>query len=163
MAKLGDILRSLRVRENLTQDELARKLNVTRSAIGMYENNERTPNLEILEKYADYFNVDMNYITGSTTEEYYHDLQTKKIPGISPRVYSVNISLVFLVPLYSPTALNPRLAPTNMPFVISAGLIYTMPITMPNTTPTTGQNLLGNPICLNSSTIPKINGTIAIS
>ena len=43
MAKLGDILRSLRVRENLTQDELARKLNVTRSAIGMYENNERTP------------------------------------------------------------------------------------------------------------------------
>jgi transcriptional regulator with XRE-family HTH domain len=79
MGKLGDRLRSLRIRENLTQEELAKKFKLSRSSIAMYEQNNRTPELETLEKYADYFNVDMNYITGSTTEEYYHDLQTKQI------------------------------------------------------------------------------------
>jgi len=58
---------------------LATKLNISRSAIGMYENGERVPNLEILELFADYFNVDMNYITGSTPEEYYSNLQSKQI------------------------------------------------------------------------------------
>lgn len=79
MKKLSYVLRSLRIREDLTQEELAKKLNVTRSTIGMYETGERTPTLETLEKYADYFNVDMNYITGRTEKEYYHDLQTKQI------------------------------------------------------------------------------------
>jgi len=79
MRQLGSILRALRVSKDLTQDELAKKLKIGRSIIGMYENNERIPPLENLEKYADFFNVDMNYITGRTEEEYYYDLQTKQI------------------------------------------------------------------------------------
>ena len=79
MTKLSNVLKSLRVREDLTQNGLATKLNISRSAIGMYENGERVPNLEILELFADYFNVDMNYITGSTPEEYYSNLQSKQI------------------------------------------------------------------------------------
>ncbi len=79
MGKVGNVLRSLRIREDLTQEELAKKLNMKRSTIGMYETGERTPPLEALEIYADYFNVDMNYITGRTEKEYYHDLQTKQI------------------------------------------------------------------------------------
>ena len=79
MTKLSNVLKSLRVREDLTQNGLATKLNISRSAIGMYENGERVPNLEILELFADYFNVDMNYITGSTPEEYYLDLQSKQM------------------------------------------------------------------------------------
>jgi len=79
VTKLSNVLKSLRVREDLTQNGLATKLNISRSAIGMYENGERVPNLEILELFADYFNVDMNYITGSTPEEYYSNLQSKQI------------------------------------------------------------------------------------
>jgi len=79
VTKLSNVLKSLRVREDLTQNGLATKLNISRSAIGMYENGERVPNLEILELFADYFNVDMNYITGSTPEEYYLDLQSKQM------------------------------------------------------------------------------------
>lgn len=77
--KIGNILKSLRIKEGLTQEELADNLNVSRSSIGMYENGERVPSVEILEMFADFFNVDMNYITGTTEEEYFLDLQTKQI------------------------------------------------------------------------------------
>lgn len=79
MNKIGNAIKSLRVREGLTQGELAKKLKISRSAIGMYENGEREPSVEILEKFADYFNVDMNYITGKEEEEYYIDLKAKQI------------------------------------------------------------------------------------
>ena len=79
MSKLGNVLRSLRIKEGLRQGDLAEKIGISRSAIGMYENGERVPDVELLERFADFFNVDMNYITGTTNEEYYLDLQTKQI------------------------------------------------------------------------------------
>ena len=79
MSKIGNILKSLRIKENLTQDELAVKVGFSRSTISMYENGNRTPTPDVLEVFADFFNVDMNYITGTTKDEYYLDLQTKQM------------------------------------------------------------------------------------
>lgn len=39
-------------------------MGMTRSAIGMYETGKREPDLETLEAFADYYNVDMNTLTG---------------------------------------------------------------------------------------------------
>lgn len=39
-------------------------MGMTRSAIGMYETGRREPDLETLEAFADYYNVDMNTLTG---------------------------------------------------------------------------------------------------
>lgn len=60
----NDVLRNLRKEKHLTQSELATALNISRSAISMYENGEREPDLDTLEAIADYFNVDMNQLTG---------------------------------------------------------------------------------------------------
>src|SRR5699024_2587762 len=79
VGQVGNIIKSLRVKEGMTQGELAKKLKLSRSSISMYENNERKPPTELLEEIADLFNVDMNYITGRTYEEYYLDLKTKQI------------------------------------------------------------------------------------
>ncbi len=79
MKSIGNIIRSLRIRDGMTQEELAKKLNLSRSSIGMYENDERKPPTKLLEEIADLFNVDMNYITGRTDEEYYLDLKTRQI------------------------------------------------------------------------------------
>lgn len=79
MSKIGNVLKSLRVREDLTQEELAKVLNMTRSSIGMYEQGKRIPPPDVLEVFADFFNVDMNYITGRTDREYYLDLETRQI------------------------------------------------------------------------------------
>lgn len=79
MKKVSNILKSLRIREGLTQGELAEKLEMSRSAISMYERGEREPDFETLEKFADFFNVDMNYFTGTKEEGYYIDLQVRQI------------------------------------------------------------------------------------
>ena len=60
MAALSDMLVYLRKRKALSQQELAEKLGLTRSAIGMYETGKREPDLETLEAFADFYNVDMD-------------------------------------------------------------------------------------------------------
>lgn len=58
------VLRDLRTRHNLTQKMLGNALGLSESTIGMYERGQREPDFETLEAIADYFNVDMNYLTG---------------------------------------------------------------------------------------------------
>lgn len=58
--------KDLRMSQSLTQDELSKKLKISKSAISMYENGNREPDFETLELIADYFNVDMNYLLGTT-------------------------------------------------------------------------------------------------
>ena len=70
MAALSDMLTYLRKREGLSQQELADKLKMTRSAIGMYETGKREPDLETLEVFADFYNVDMNTLTGSISRRF---------------------------------------------------------------------------------------------
>lgn len=57
-------LKKLRAEYSLTQDELAPKLGISRSTLGMYETGKREPDFETLETIADFFNVDMNYLIG---------------------------------------------------------------------------------------------------
>lgn len=65
MSNLSDMIVFLRKREGLSQDEMALKLGCSRSTIGMYETGKRVPPLEVLEEIADYFNIDMNTLTGN--------------------------------------------------------------------------------------------------
>ena len=55
MGDFKSVLKILRKSNNLTQDMLAKKLGLSRSAIGMYEKGSREPDYEILEKIADFF------------------------------------------------------------------------------------------------------------
>ena len=55
-----DMLKLLREERGLSQDELARLTQLSKSTISMYENGNREPKFETLEAIADFFNVDMN-------------------------------------------------------------------------------------------------------
>ena len=55
-----DMLKLLREERGLSQDELARLTQLSKSTISMYENGNREPKFETLEVIADFFNVDMN-------------------------------------------------------------------------------------------------------
>lgn len=68
MNKFGANLKQLRQNKNLTQSDLADALNLSRSAISMYENGEREPDFETLEVIADFFNVDMNHLLANETD-----------------------------------------------------------------------------------------------
>lgn len=65
MGNFSNVFRDLRIKSGLTQQEMADRLKISRSSIGMYENGEREPSFELLELIADYFNVDMNYLLGN--------------------------------------------------------------------------------------------------
>lgn len=64
--KFNERLKELRISKKLTQGELAKLTNLGRSAVGMYESGKREPNFETLEVFADFFNVDMNYLLGKS-------------------------------------------------------------------------------------------------
>ena len=60
----GKILKELRVEANLTQSELSKRLSVGQSTIFGYEKCEREATVANLIKYARYFNVSLDYLTG---------------------------------------------------------------------------------------------------
>ena len=64
---LKDVLKSLRKQKGLTQDQLAAEMGLSKSTISMYENGNRKPDYEVLEAFADIFNVDMNTLLDSTS------------------------------------------------------------------------------------------------
>lgn len=64
MSTFQSVFKDLRVRGRFTQQELAEKLEVSQSTITMWENGKRQPDIETLEVIADFFNVDMNFLTG---------------------------------------------------------------------------------------------------
>lgn len=54
---LGLVIKTMRMSRGLSQELLADKVGVSRSAVGMWENGKREPNLDKLEALADIFNV----------------------------------------------------------------------------------------------------------
>lgn len=54
----------LRKAADLSQYELARRLNIGRSALGNWEQGERQPDFETTKKLADFFNVSVDYLLG---------------------------------------------------------------------------------------------------
>ncbi len=60
-----DILLELRTKHGLSQDELAKKVFVTRQAVSRWENGETVPNTETLKLLSGLFNVSINTLLGT--------------------------------------------------------------------------------------------------
>ena len=54
----------LRKKNNLTQEELAKSLNITRTCYANYEQERVVPGIEVLKDVADYYNVSLDYLVG---------------------------------------------------------------------------------------------------
>lgn len=73
---MGNRIKKLREELNLKQEELAKKIGVSPSAIGMYERDLREANDEIKIKMCELFNCSLDYLTGQS------DLRTFKTSAI---------------------------------------------------------------------------------
>ncbi len=60
-----DVIYELRVKNGLSQDELAEKVFVTRQAVSRWETGETVPNTETLKLLSKLFNVSINTLLGS--------------------------------------------------------------------------------------------------
>lgn len=61
---IGERISQLRKSRSMSQFQLAKTLNIATSTLGMYETNRRKPNMEMLEKLADFFGVSVDYLLG---------------------------------------------------------------------------------------------------
>lgn len=63
---LGDRLKELRKSNNLSQEELSKRLNLNRGTYAHYELSKRQPDYKTLKKISDIFDVSLDYlITGN--------------------------------------------------------------------------------------------------
>ncbi|MFR4982473.1 MAG: helix-turn-helix domain-containing protein [Clostridium neonatale] len=68
---LQDRLKELRLENNLLQKDIAKKLNLTTSAYGYYEQGKRVPDSETIKILSDFYNVSSDYLLGiSDTRTY---------------------------------------------------------------------------------------------
>ena len=71
---IGNRIKLLREEFNLKQEDLAKKIDVSPSAIGMYERDLREPNDELTLKLAEFFGVTTDYLLGKSNKRYKEDL-----------------------------------------------------------------------------------------
>ncbi|WP_332633929.1 helix-turn-helix domain-containing protein [Halalkalibacter flavus] len=71
-------LKRLRKQNNLTQQEVGDKIQVSKVAVSGYENGIRTPEISTLKKIADLFETTIDYLVG------YSDIPEKSSDYINP-------------------------------------------------------------------------------
>ena len=63
---LGQRLRELRLQNNLKQEDLQKKFSLSSGCYSLYENDKRKPANETLIKFADFYDVSLDYLLGRT-------------------------------------------------------------------------------------------------
>lgn len=65
----GNNLKKIRLDNDLTQEELAKKINTSRSNIANYENDKNMPSVDILEKMSKALNCSVDFLLGKNDKQ----------------------------------------------------------------------------------------------
>ncbi len=91
--KVGSFIKKLRIDNNLTQKELANKLNITFQAVSKWENGKSVPDISQLQEISKLFNVDISEILEG-------ELKVKKRKIVLPIIISILVVLFVLLLLF---------------------------------------------------------------
>lgn len=69
MEKIGAIIRKHRIEQGITQEELGRKVFVSKQAVSKWETGKTLPDIEIVRKLCDILQIDKDEILGGTIDE----------------------------------------------------------------------------------------------
>ncbi len=89
---IGEKIREYRKKAGLTQEELARKLDITRSMIGQFERSDKPPKLETIARIANALGVDISDLLGGyasfdAPEAYEQEMQRRRDqPGVEIKI-----------------------------------------------------------------------------
>lgn len=76
----GINLKKIRQDNGLTQEELAKKINTSRSNIANYENDKNMPSVDILEKISKVLNCSTDFLLGKNTENKFDKIKYYMCP-----------------------------------------------------------------------------------
>lgn len=85
-------LKRLREENNITQEELAKRLNLSKGIISLYEKEERMPSLKVLNELSEIFNCSIDYILGKSdykNEDDYMDKNTDEMLKVAENVEEI--------------------------------------------------------------------------
>lgn len=80
---IGKRLKELRTTEGLTQQELAKILNVSSMSISFYENEQRKPDSDFIISVSKYFGVSTDYLLGLINAKDKENIDISKITGLN--------------------------------------------------------------------------------
>lgn len=84
----GLILKNLRKKKNLSQEQVAKRLNLTKASISGYENNIITPSIETIKELSILYNTTSDYLLGLDKKE------SVSIDGLTPRQKDIIETLI---------------------------------------------------------------------
>lgn len=82
MTSLADRLKEMRTKRGLTQREVAERIGIGVSTLGMYEAGKREPDLDTLRKLARFFGVTVDYLMGNEAEELSPEEQLRRLGAL---------------------------------------------------------------------------------
>lgn len=72
---IGKKLKALRIERKIKQSEIAKALNITRQAIGHWENDLRDPDITNIKALAKFFNITIDELLESSDYDYNFEYQ----------------------------------------------------------------------------------------
>ncbi|PFZ03795.1 transcriptional regulator [Bacillus pseudomycoides] len=76
---IGEIIKKLRRKKNITQEQLGNAIGVSKMAISYFEKGKKAPGRETLEKIADYFNITTDYLLGRSDDPELTEYESKVV------------------------------------------------------------------------------------
>jgi len=83
---IGERIKELRKSRKLTLKQFGIQFGLSESTISQYENENRTPDYEVLKKIADFFEVSTDYLLGRTDEPSTKSLD-EQLEGVNFALY----------------------------------------------------------------------------
>ncbi|MCI8485098.1 MAG: helix-turn-helix transcriptional regulator [Lachnospiraceae bacterium] len=76
--KVGNFLKELRKEQNITQEQFAEKMNVSRRTVSRWETGSNMPDLDVIIEIADYYDVDLRDLLDGERKEDQMDKELKE-------------------------------------------------------------------------------------
>lgn len=77
MAHIGDKLKTLRKGRKLTQDQVAAAFGLSRGAISNFEHGKRKPDIKLLQAFAEFYGVPLDYFGENTQQDELFDMLSR--------------------------------------------------------------------------------------
>jgi transcriptional regulator with XRE-family HTH domain len=85
LVKFGEQIKRIRTSRNLTQEQFAGKMNITRQAVSNWENNRNLPDIEMLIHISEEFHVSLDQLILGGTDKNKMTEKLKFFPPAGPR------------------------------------------------------------------------------
>ena len=100
---LGNKITNLRKQNNLSQEELAEKVGVTRQTISKWELEETTPDINQAKKLSNIFNISLGELTNNNVNNILVEKvsNTEKLAGLTIKILKIiGISIIILFVIF---------------------------------------------------------------